>query len=216
VRRKDTGVRKVRSWYLPDTEAHMILAIEADDSYQAPHRKHALGFCHNFKVAIDIGAHIGLWARDLSFHFKKVMCFEPVDEFREILRKNLENCSNVEIFPFALGNKTATVSFNVEKKNTGNSHVDPRGTSPHKVQMRTLDSFAVERVDFIKMDCEGYEVEVIKGAEETLKRCRPIINLEQKTFLPNGGKQYDAVRLLESYGARQKGRKVDEIVMGWY
>lgn len=208
-------MRKVRSWFVPEHEVHMIPAIERDDAYQAPHRQFALRKCRQHRTAIDIGAHIGLWARDLGFSFKKVHCFEPVAEFRQALRLNTSMHKNVEVHPYALGEEQKVVHFKVQKDNTGNSHVDIEGKSPLRVQMMTLDSFKFDSVDFIKMDCEGWELFILKGAVETLKRFRPIINLEQKKFLPPGVKQYDALKFLQTLGARELGRVVDDIVVGW-
>ena len=71
--------------------------------------------------------------------------------------------------------------------------------------MRTLDSFAVESVDFIKIDCEGYEDRVIEGASDTIKRCRPTIIVEQKQHIMSqtfGIKGTPAVDLLKAMDAR--------------
>jgi FkbM family methyltransferase len=48
----------------------------------------------------------------------------------------------------------------------------------HQVQVKTLDSYNMEEVDIIKIDCEGYEYPILQGAEQTIRRCRPIVQLE--------------------------------------
>lgn len=48
----------------------------------------------------------------------------------------------------------------------------------HTVTVNTLDSYNFENVDIIKVDVEGYEFPVLKGAEQTIRRCRPIVQLE--------------------------------------
>ena len=57
--------------------------------------------------------------------------------------------------------------------------------------MRPLDSFKFSDVDFIKIDCEGYEHRVVRGAVETIKRCTPVIIVEQK-----------AHKLQQNYGTK--------------
>jgi hypothetical protein len=68
--------------------------------------------------------------------------------------------------------------------------------------MKTLDSFNLNDVDLIKIDCEGYELFVIQGGIETIKRCRPAIIVEQK---PGHGEAYglsdtEAVSFLKDMG----------------
>jgi hypothetical protein len=73
------------------------------------------------------------------------------------------------------------------------------------VPMQTLDSFALDDVDFMKLDCEGYEYFATLGAIETICRCRPVVIVEQKAGCgPHYGRgELDAVTLLTSVGARQ-------------
>ncbi len=51
------------------------------------------------------------------------------------------------------------------------------------VPVQTLDSFALENVLFIKLDVEGYESTIVAGALKTIKRCRPVLQVEIKTEL---------------------------------
>lgn len=48
----------------------------------------------------------------------------------------------------------------------------------HTVNVNTLDSYNFENVDIIKVDVEGYEFPVLKGGEQTIRKCRPIVQLE--------------------------------------
>jgi hypothetical protein len=71
--------------------------------------------------------------------------------------------------------------------------------------MRTLDSFGLSNLDFLKIDCEGYEHHVIEGAIETLLRCKPCVIVEQKPHKlgPNFGiKGTPALDLLKEMGYR--------------
>jgi hypothetical protein len=69
--------------------------------------------------------------------------------------------------------------------------------------MITLDSLALDEVDFMKLDTEGYEENILRGAVETIKRCRPVIIVEQKRDMAEarfGLRPRGAVTFLESLG----------------
>ena len=90
-----------------------------------------------------------------------------------------------------------------------------------KVQLTTLDACLekVDDVDFIKIDCEGFEKFVVQGGEEVLKRCKPYMIIEQK---PETGmeKRYgvgttDAIEFVKKLGAVQLAAKQGDYVVGW-
>src|SRR5512137_48020 len=70
---------KFGDWYLPDGEAHMVEYLRAQPAYQGVHRATALEYVRRFGTAVDVGAHVGLWSRDLAARFATVHAFEPVD-----------------------------------------------------------------------------------------------------------------------------------------
>jgi len=83
--------------------------------------------------------------------------------------------------------------------------------------MRTLDSFNCGVVDFMKLDCEGYELFAIKGGEQTIKRDKPCIIVEQK---PGKGKQFglgdhDAVTLLREWGFEVVKEISGDFILRW-
>ena len=63
-----------------------------------------------------------------------------------------------------------------------------------KFKIKTLDSFNLQYVDFIKIDAEGYEPLVAKGAMNTIERCKPIILYERKEHPKRYGYQRDSIR----------------------
>ena len=67
------------------------------------------------------------------------------------------------------------------------------------VKIRTLDSYNLKNVTFIKYDIEGYELRAIKGSEQTIKKYNPVIVVEQ-----NKG-NLDSVNLLKSWGYELQG-----------
>jgi FkbM family methyltransferase len=132
-------------------------------------------------VAIDVGAHIGLWAYNLAHAFTEVHCFEPVEAHRACFEKNVlatdvaVMAKTIELYPFALGDHEDMISIHTGPASSGDSRVLGKGTIP----MKMLDSFAIEP-DLIKIDCEGYEEFVLRGGEKMIRRCQPVIVVEQK------------------------------------
>lgn len=171
----------------------------------------------NFRNAIDVGGHCGLWSRPLSRMFGKVHAFEPIPEHRECFAANMRSfeVSNVALHACALGEKAGQVSLHTSHTSSGDTFVKEGGE--HASEMCTLDSFEFQDVDFIKLDCEGYELFALRGGEQTIKRWKPTIIVEQK---PGKGKQFglgdtDAVKLLQSWGATQMSVLSGDYIMKW-
>jgi len=82
--------------------------------------------------------------------------------------------------------------FAIARNNSGGTHVKVAddGVGPQTIAC-TLDSFDLPPVDFLKIDCEGYEYFILKGAERTVRRDRPCIIVEQK---PRKGSMYGLER----------------------
>lgn len=186
-------MKNVHGWWLPDNEKHLVEHIETPTiknrgfDYQTEQRDYSLALAMKYErrheIAIDIGAHVGLWACDISQKFDKVIAFEPVIQFRECLDKNLKDrkITNVDIVPYALGGREREVTLDIEDDNSGQTHVKTYDKdNGYKVKMRTLDSFGYKNVHYIKIDAEGYEHNILKGAEWTLETNKPIIVMENK------------------------------------
>lgn len=139
-------------------------------------------------VIIDIGANIGnhtmYWASKCDPC--RIYAFEPVPETFEILKRNIAiNCFvNVKIFNMGLSDEPSHAeidSFFPENIGATVIKKSEKGT----LQVEKLDNIKIEenRVDFIKIDVEGHELLVLKGAIETLKKYKPVIFIEM--FEPN-------------------------------
>ena len=99
---------------------------------------------------------------------------------------------NVTTHPVGLGDVEKNVSIKTTNKSFG-THVDP-SKKDGKFKIKTLDSFNLQYVDFIKIDAEGYEPLVAKGAMNTIERCKPIILYERKEHPTRYGYQRDSIR----------------------
>lgn len=209
-------------WWFPEGETHFQQMLNKSVSkggparYQYQVRDRSLAHCSDRRNAIDIGANVGLWSRDLTTSFDHVIAFEPVDIFRDCLRKNVQ-MPNFIVYSTALGNETTTANMNVTLGNMGHTHIDPNSIGKGTTEIRTLDSYNFANIDYIKMDCEGFEYRVIQGARETILKCRPIIVVEQKphdAYSDQYG-QHAAVELLKSWGMIVLETVKDDWIMGW-
>jgi len=173
-------VKQVQGWYLPDTDVDFDRWI-LNGEYQKEHRDGILNFLKlqgcEFNNCLDVGAHVGFWLKDLQKSFKMVYAFEPVDEVRECLLKNVEK-DNYTLFPFGLGDENKLVFVEYMPEQTGNTFVSDSGNK--QIELRRLDEIKLPKIDYIKIDAEGYEIKVLKGAEGLITRDEPFIHVEVK------------------------------------
>lgn len=131
-------------------------------------------------LCLDIGANIGFMSMALASRFS-VIAFEPQAELFNLLMENVSG-KPVECHNIALGSSNGVAHMPRvrygEKGNYGGVPIVRSGFGTVSVELRTLDSFVLEEVGLIKIDVEGYELEVLKGAVETIKRCNPILYVE--------------------------------------
>lgn len=183
--------------------------------YQDTARLASIELCGQRGLALDIGANVGLWSQDLCKFFSKVIAFEPVADFRECLRLNVPS-ANLEIRECALGAQDTKIDMIITADNTGHSHVNTASLGQGSIDMYRLDSFDLPHIDYIKIDCEGYELPILQGAEQTIRRYRPIMVLEDKKHKDVGHNQYQgAVDLLMSWGARRVQQIRSDVILAW-
>lgn len=135
-------------------------------------------------VILDIGANIGnhsvYWA--VRSDAKKIYSFEPVEDFFKILKRNVEiNQVNNKV-------KIFNVGLSDQKINGSISHYDPTNIGGTAIKqdlngnlaLDKLDNIKIEEdtIDFVKIDVEGHEFQVLQGAEKTLKKYKPTIFIE--------------------------------------
>lgn len=212
---------QVRGFYLPDDEEHLGSFLErgpefaGGPTYQLHKLIAALPWVKNFRTAIDIGGHCGLWSRPLARMFRTVEAFEPVERHRACFAKNLAEVGNVTLHVHALGEHNGTVNLHSGPNSSGDTTIDEAGE--HEAIMATLDSFHLANVDFIKVDVEGYELFALRGGEETIRRNRPCIIVEQKPGKAQkfGLGETDAVAMLESWGAKLRTEISGDFILSW-
>jgi FkbM family methyltransferase len=183
--------------------------------YQQLARTKSIDFVKEKKLALDIGANVGLWSRDLCQHFTKVIAIEPITEFCNCLKLNVP-AKNLEILSLALGAEDTQVEMIMTPENTGHTHVNPQSIGQGSVKMCRLDSLNLPHIDYIKIDCEGYENYILIGAHQTIVRDRPIIVIEDKKHKDVGHNQSQgAVQRLQEWGAVILDRVRNDVILGW-
>ncbi len=145
-------------------------------------------------TVVDIGANIGVYtkiASDIVGPEGKVFAFEPEPENLIILKEKLTSLKNrnVTLVPKALTDKIGQERLYIDEINLGNHSFSGKnilkGNGFVEVQTITLDKYFTKKgkVDLIKMDVQGAEGKIIKGARDLLIKHKPIIMIE---FWPNG------------------------------
>jgi len=130
-------------------------------------------------VFVDIGAHVGKYTIQASRKGARVIAIEAYPENYRILLRNIEinDADNVEAVNKAAWHREETIRFYVAEVSGGGSlkesHPDRRCVGTIMVQAETTDamlrSLNVPSVDWVKIDVEGAELEVLRGLEETLE-----------------------------------------------
>jgi FkbM family methyltransferase len=143
-------------------------------------------------VCVDVGANIGYYSTLYSKivgRNGKVLAIEPSPVNFGYLKENLElqNFDNYLVFNCASGDKECSVRFLMDKRankcmivqdeNESSNNTDIISVPVRKID-DIIDESKVERVDFLKMDVEGYEWFAIQGALKTIQKFRPSIQIE--------------------------------------
>lgn len=216
--------------WLPLEEQHLVewmqnmnLQVNGKLTYQFSKLQAAMKLVpvERRRVAVDVGAHVGLWTMHLVRLFSFVEAFEPNYALLECFRRNVDG-QNVTRHPYALGPTAGFTSLRRFDGNTGHTmntgveKVRTNGEGGKEVEVRTLDSFEFQHVDFIKIDVEGFEPGVIEGARETILRCRPVMVVEAKNFESHHGYgKLEAINMLTAMGMMIKHNIGGDHIMVW-
>ncbi len=166
-------------------------------------------------IFFDVGANIGVYtvlASKLVGGSGQVHSFEPLAEVNKLLRANVEknDCNNVFVNLTAVGDKEGTTKIFVNEQNALSSLGDTRRgkfLKSQDVEIVTLDSYArsanVTKIDFLKIDVEGFEGHVLRGAENLLQRSSDVLilcELAKKNFEPLGFSVDETLSWMRSRG----------------
>ncbi|MBL7848369.1 MAG: FkbM family methyltransferase [Cyclobacteriaceae bacterium] len=163
-------------------------------------------------IVIDVGANIGEVSMNLAQLVGPsgfVHSFEPdTATFRKLNRNvALNNFVNLRINPIGLGDRDEQLVLQTEvPSNRGGSRIHRHLSQGQRVQVITLDSYVTKQqpgpVSLIKIDVEGFELHVLRGAEHTLRQYKPVlfIELDDDNLRDQGDSATELVRFLEKRG----------------
>lgn len=152
--------------------------------------KHLFPRIKSGDVIVDVGANIGdfsLHASRLCLPEGQVHAFEPVKESHDKLRHfiSVNKIDNVVLNRMAVGSEHSSVSMQLPSpRNPGTAHVAIRGDDRNMEVIPAIpldhyiDTRSMKNVSCIKIDVEGYELQVLKGAAQTIERFHPLLFIE--------------------------------------
>ncbi len=167
---------------------------------------------------IDVGANWGSYSVLLGSRFDRIEAFEPLPRCAAALARYASHRTDMAVHDCALSDRDGRVSLTVPTDTLVDrsgcariSDSEAPGELTLTIEARTLDSFAFDDVDFIKIDVEGHERNVLTGAGETIRRCRPtlLVEIEQRH---NDEPFADRLSFFESFGYRASYLKEDRFV----
>jgi len=145
-------------------------------------------------TALDIGGNIGLQSLRMAQKvgpLGKIIAFEPLEYLRKKFQHNihLNRFKNIQILPYALSDQKTILDFNIDEHswNQGTFRLSQKetGNTSQRVEVHVADELPeiqqLDSLDLIKIDVEGFEFNVLRGLELTLKRLKPRLILEYDT-----------------------------------
>ena len=227
LRKYSTKIRKSNRFNLPSANL-VCYGFEPQTDligfYGGPEREEfeaSLQFLKENKFdlvnAFDIGANIGITSLYLSSVYEQVHSFEPHPISFQLLELNskLSKSQNIKTNNFGLSNKNGIEELiDWNPYHVGQSGIDPKKilkerytsknfkSSSYDIKCITLDDYIkenkIKNVSLLKIDAEGHEMNILKGAKETIKRFSPPIIFEDwETRL---GKESELRNILRSFG----------------
>ncbi|MEX2014112.1 MAG: FkbM family methyltransferase [Parcubacteria group bacterium] len=164
----------------------VVKTIKSGRFYEQEMLQYLEKFDFDNSTIVDVGAHIG----NHSIYFAtftncdKVLAIEPNPRTYSILAKNIKNNkleNRIETFNLALGDKAGKVSI---QEGPDGKLGSSRVIEGNEIKVRTLDAILKNNgvVSLIKIDVEGYEVNVLRGAKDILKKQSPLLAVEAQTW----------------------------------
>lgn len=135
--------------------------------------------CSQKKVVVEAGGNAGFYVKAYAHLFETVYTFEPDNLNFKCLTANVEE-KNVIKFQACIGFERNLVSLITSRGNIGMYHVaiDDKKILPGIIPTIRIDDLNLQICDLIHLDIEGYELEALRGAENTIRLHKPIIAVE--------------------------------------
>lgn len=142
--------------------------------------------CSSDAVAVDVGSADGAYATRLCKRARRVIAFEAQPRLaRRLAAVAKAESLKVQVENVALSDRSGSITLRVPRHNYGRATVEEGNALDDlteidhiEVPTRRLDDYDLDRVGFMKIDVEGHELSVLRGAEQTIRRGKPILLME--------------------------------------
>lgn len=180
------------------------MLADLPDGWQAQDIAVALSFVSNFGQAVDCGAHRGTITAQLCRRFFRVIAIEPGPLAQQIQPPAV-------VINVALGKEPSRCSMRDGPENTGQRHCVPGEDVP----VIPLDALGLHP-DFVKIDVEGMERDVLLGGADTIRNFRPVVMIEENGLSERYGVPHGAAgALLEEWGAKRVAVRNKDWIYAW-
>ncbi len=163
-------------------------------------------------TVIDVGAFVGDSTKayiDKVGEHGEVFALEPSKEAFKCLKYNMQDYENAICTNAGVGFENTVKSIVKVADNLGMNYLTDESFED-SIEVYSLDKYCkfqdIDKLDFIKIDCEGYELEVLKGATETINKFKPVmlIEINELTLQRNGIKPKDIYLFLDLLGYKYR------------
>jgi FkbM family methyltransferase len=173
---------------------------------------------------VDVGANTGLFSKmildDLGYDFlDNIILFEPIPNLVSECKNKFETYSNIIVVDKALSNETSEVTILASNQNLGYNKIYKEGMGIHSHEKHTINCVTfsewvienkIEKVNFVKIDAEGHDVNVIRGMFEWLRNTnqKPYILFETNWYKDEEQQLIKDMEIIFDYNSIDYGRDV--------
>jgi len=190
-------IEKVNKFWVPKNDLHFEEWKAGKSFTQNKCLLKFIDYCvdknKNFNHILDIGAWVGTWSMAMNKFCGRVIAFEPDSLHYQCLVKNVTD--DVETHKLAVGSEEKLISLS-EDNFTQSKRIVGEGSIP----MITIDNMKLDDVDLIKIDVEGYEMEVLKGAKKTLENVQYLMIELNNNTKKYGSSNIEIEKYIQSLG----------------
>ena len=195
-------MKQVANIYFPKSDGHWSEYM-VSRGYQRTMFKHALELTEGLDCFVDVGAHVGLiTAHAVKAGFKHIVAFEACPFNFECFKKNHRD---IKAHNVIIGTKGRAKLVSPSSLNSGSIQIKVQDEGPRDIY--SLDEFELAP-NLLKIDVEGFEAEVVRGGEETIKLHHPTVIVEQR-------RDSEAYDLLVSWGYELKTVVNKDYILVW-
>lgn len=164
------------------------LALRHGDAELEPEVRLLPALCDRGLAALDVGAHLGVYSFFMRPHARATIAFEPIPRLAALLRRQFRRWPEVEIHQVALSDRSGRSTLRMPAGRPGRATIDAGNLLRDglgvveveliEVALARLDDLDLPPIGFVKIDVEGHELDVLRGADALLARDLPALLIE--------------------------------------